>query len=191
MSTVNTKQKAVEALETALIQRVRLTDGVSRIELAREMGLAPSTIGMYVDRLIADGVLREGKKCQSSAGRPPTTLELNPHMGQFVGVDFDARQVSATAIDFSHESLHRCRETIQAADSADCVVEQIKQAIADVAGQERRLLGIGVGVPGTVDNERGVAVDYEFIRGWREIPLADQLRKSSEFPCIWRTTFAR
>jgi N-acetylglucosamine repressor len=179
---MKTKQKAVAAMTSALIQRVRLTHGVSRIELAREMGLAPSTIGQYVDRLIGDGVLREGRKCECSAGRPPTILELNPHVGQFVGVDIEARQVSATAIDFSQESLHRCQEKLHASDSAENVIEKIKEIISEVAGRERRLLGIGVGVPGTVDNRRGVAVHYEFIRGWREIPLADQLSRKFGVP---------
>jgi predicted NBD/HSP70 family sugar kinase len=182
MSDIKTKQRAVADVTSALIQRVRLANGVSRIDLAREMGLAPSTIGQYVDRLIGDGVLREGKKCQCSAGRPPTILELNPHVGRFVGVDFEARQVSATAIDFSQESLRRCKEKIQATDSADDVIEKIMRAVSDVAGRGPRLLGIGVGVPGTVDNRRGVAVDYEFIRGWREIPLVDQLSRRFNAP---------
>src|SRR6478735_1526846 len=142
MSVGKTKQKAIAAMASALIQRVRLADGVSRIELAREMGLAPSTIGQYVDRLIGDGVLREGKKCECSAGRPPTILELNPHVGQFVGVDIEARQVSAAAIDFSQETLHRCKEKLHASDSAEIVVEKIKALISNVGGQEQRLLGI-------------------------------------------------
>src|SRR5262245_44952780 len=125
MSNVKTKQRAVEAVESALIQRVRLAKGVSRIELAREFGLAPSTIGQYVDRLIGDGILREGRKTQSSAGRPPTILEVNPRLGQFVGVDIEARQVSVTAIDFSQESLDRRCESLQSADSAESVVEKI------------------------------------------------------------------
>jgi N-acetylglucosamine repressor len=182
MSVSKTKQKAITAVASALIQRVRLTDGVSRIELAREMGLAPSTIGQYVDRLIGDGVLREGRKCECSAGRPPTILELNPHVGQFVGVDIEARQVSATAIDFSQESLHRCKDKILASDSADSVIGRVEQVISDVAGRERRLLGIGVGVPGTVDNRRGVAVHYEFIKGWGEIRLAERLARKFGVP---------
>jgi glucokinase len=52
---------------------------------------------------------------------------------------------------------------------------KIKKAIAAVGDAGPRLLGIGVGVPGTVDIPRGIAVHYEFIRGWRAIPLAKQL----------------
>src|SRR6185369_12092708 len=102
--------------------------------------------------------------------------------GQFVGVDFEARQVSATAVDFSQEALHRGREKILASDSAETAIEKITRAISNVAGQGRRLLGIGVGVPGTVDNQRGIAVHYEFIRGWRNIPLADRLAQEFGVP---------
>jgi N-acetylglucosamine repressor len=182
MSEVKTKQKAVAALESALIQRVRFTEGVSRIELAREMSLAPSTIGSYVDRLIADGVLREGEKDRSSTGRPPTFLELNPHVGEFVGIDFEARQLSAASIDFSQDLLRQQRERIQISDSAADVISKIKRTISNITGREHPLLGIGVGVPGTVDNRRGIAVHYEFIRGWRDIPLADQLAQEFGVP---------
>jgi predicted NBD/HSP70 family sugar kinase len=126
--------------------------------------------------------LREGKKCEYTAGRPATILELNPQMGQFVGVDFEARQVTATAIDFSQESLNRCNVVINSADSAQVVVRKIKQAITNVGGNGPQLLGIGVGVPGTVDIRRGIAVHYEFIRGWRGIPLAEQLSQMFGVP---------
>jgi glucokinase len=169
------KQDAVLAVANAVVQRLRLADGVSRIDLAREMGLAPSTIGSYVERLIADGVLREGKKVPYKGGRPATTLELNPQMGQFVGVDFEARQITAAAIDFSQESLNRCVLKISSADTAKSVVTKIKKAIAAVGDAGPRLLGIGIGVPGTVDIPRGIAVHYEFISGWRAIPLAKRL----------------
>jgi N-acetylglucosamine repressor len=182
MSKVKTKQRAVAELESALVQHLRLGEGVSRIELAREMKVAPSTIGLYVDRLISDGYLCEGQKSRSSAGRPPTTLELNPEAGQFVGVDFEGRQLSATAVDFSQQTLGRKRDKIKPTDTAQSVVDKIKRAISGVAGKDRKLLGIGVGVPGIVDNENGVAVHYEFIRGWNHIPLSEQLVREFGVP---------
>ena len=182
MSGVKTKQRAVAALESALIQRVRFTDGLSRIELARKMRLAPSTIGLYVDRLIADGVFREGQKGRSIAGRPPTILELNPHVGEFVGVDFEARQVSATAIDFSQDLLRKRRDKIQLSDSADDVIEKIRRAISNVTGREAPVVGNRRRRAGHRRQCRGVAVHYEFIRGWREIPLADRLAQAFGVP---------
>ena len=182
MSEIKTKQRAVAALESTLIQHLRLHEGTSRIELARMMDLAPSTIGLYVDRLIEDGFLLEGQKSRRSAGRPPTILELNPDAGQFVGVDFEARQLSATAVDFSQQTLGRQKQTIRATDTPDRVIEKIKSAVSDVAGPMPRLLGIGIAVPGSVDPKRGVALHYEFIRDWRDVPLVKHLVREFNVP---------
>jgi glucokinase len=179
---MKTKPRVVAALESSLIQHLRLRDGVSRVELARAMDVAPSTIGLYVDRLIRDGFLREGTKARGQTGRPPITLELNPRAGQFIGVDFEARQLSAVAVDFSQRILQRRRMAIKASDTAATVVEKIDEAIEAVAVQRRPLLGIGVAVPGTVDEKRGVAVHYQYIRGWRDVPLVEQLAKRFAVP---------
>jgi N-acetylglucosamine repressor len=177
------KQRAIASLESTLIQHVRLHEGTSRIELARVMDLAPSTIGLYVDRLIEGGFLLEGQKSRRTAGRPPTLLELNPEAGQFVGVDFEARQLSATAVDFSQQTLDRRKQTIRATDTPDQVIEKIKSAVIDVAGGRRRpLLGIGVAVPGTVDPRRGVALHYKFIHDWRNVPLVKHLVREFHVP---------
>jgi hypothetical protein len=39
------KQKAVANLEAELLRRVRADDALSRVDLARELNLAPSTVG--------------------------------------------------------------------------------------------------------------------------------------------------
>jgi predicted NBD/HSP70 family sugar kinase len=165
----------MRSLESSLIQRLRLSDGASRIELARAMELAPSTVGLYVDRLIDQGFLREGAKSRLSAGRPRVTLELNPKAGYFVGIEFEARQLSAIALDFSNRTLKRQRQTLRATDTAETVLSKIEEAIDAVSARGKRLLGVGVAVPGTVDNEQGVAVHYEFIRNWRNVRIAERL----------------
>src|SRR2546421_12996255 len=94
------KQKAVANLEAELLRRVRANEGLSRVELARELHLAPSTVGAYVDRLISEGFLSERQKAERDFGRPPTLLGLNPGGGRFIGVDFEAQNIMANVVDF-------------------------------------------------------------------------------------------
>jgi N-acetylglucosamine repressor len=179
---VKTKQRSVAALESAIVQHLRLREGISRIELARLLDLAPSTIGLYVDRLIKDGFLLEGPKSHRCAGRPPIILELNPRAGHFVGVDFEARQLSATSVDFSQRTLDRHKANIQASDTPERVLNKIKTAIQRVSSHRDTLLGIGVGVPGSVDSKRGIAIHYEYIRDWHNVPLVEQLSQEFDVP---------
>ena len=142
---------------------------------------APSTVGLYVDRLIEDGYLREGRRQKRSAGRPPTLLELNSEAGEFVGIDFDARQIATTTVDFSQKVLRKATYEIGSCESAEKVISRIEQAIA-AASNTTALLGVGVGVPGPVDVERGIAVHYRHIQGWENVPLVQRLRARFKVP---------
>ena len=59
-------------LESNVLKRVRSSAGVSRVELARHLGLAPPTVGIYVERLIEDGDLG------TSGSSLTATFRLNP-----------------------------------------------------------------------------------------------------------------
>ncbi|HEY3860602.1 MAG TPA: ROK family transcriptional regulator [Verrucomicrobiae bacterium] len=177
------KQETIAYLEGDLLRRVRAQEGLSRVELARDLNLAPSTVGIYVDHLIEEGFLLESKRVGSEFGRPPTALALNPQGGRFIGVDFEARNIMATSVDFSQKPLKQFHDTITASDSVETILAKIEHAIREVLGEDgRRVLAIGVGVPGVIDPVNGVARQYKHIRGWSQIPLAQLLSQRFSVP---------
>ncbi len=170
-------------LESNILKCVRASQGVSRVELARSLRLAPSTAGIYVERLLEGGYLQETDKAARETGRPPVLLGLNAERGEFVGVDFEARNIMAVAVDFSDKPLRNARLQIAEGDSVGQVTRKIEQAIQKVRPNDpKRLLAIGVGVPGLVDSARGVALHYEYIARWKNVPLAKLLRKKFPVP---------
>jgi predicted NBD/HSP70 family sugar kinase len=170
-------------LEGDLLRRVRAQEGLSRVELARDLNLAPSTVGIYVDHLIEEGFLTESKRVGSEFGRPPTALALNPQGGRFIGVDFEARNIMATSVDFSQKPLKQYHGSITAADSIEVILAKIEHSIDAVLSEDgRRVLAIGVGVPGVIDPVHGVARQYKHIRGWSHIPLAQRLSQRFGVP---------
>src|SRR6185295_7297370 len=153
-----------------ILKRVRAAAGVSRVDLARHLDLAPSTAGIYVERLIKEGYLEESDKAEREIGRPPMMLRLNPERGEFVGVDFEARNIMAVAVDFSDKPLRNAHIRIAESDSVEQITRKIEQAIRKVMPEdENRLLAIGVGVPGLVDSSKGVALHYEYIAHWKNV----------------------
>jgi len=172
------KQKLVASLEAELLRRVRAQGGVSRVDLARQLQLAPSTAGAYVDRLISEGFLFEQQKATRNFGRPPTLLALNPGGGRFVGVDFEAQNIMASLVDFSQQPIQQVHETIHPGDTAEQVVAKIESIIDDLVRDCRReILGIGVGVPGIIDPKKQVALHYSHIPNWTNVPLGERLTK--------------
>lgn len=177
------KHELIAGQEAELLQLVRAREGLSRIELARALNLAPSTIGIYVDHLVSEGFLFEGKKMERDFGRPPTILALNPQGGRFIGVDFEARNVMAVAVDFSQRPLKQVHETLAPGDSVDDILAIIEASIQSaLAGDDRKVLGIGVGVPGTIDPVHGIARHYQHIKGWTNVPLVSRLAQRFHVP---------
>lgn len=162
----------IAEVEAALVKHIRSANGLSRIELATALALSPSTIGVYVDRLLREGILIEGSRSASGIGRPRTTVMLNPKAGQFVGVDFHADEILAISMDFAQNPLKEARHPIRPTDTAADVVRGIVRAIDEVVPAEQKLLlGIGIGSPGPVDRQEGTAKEYRYIEGFRNVPL--------------------
>ena len=181
--------KQMASIESEILKRVRVQPGISRIALARKLQIAPSTVGNYVGRLITEGFLVESEKADYEAGRPPTALRLNPDGGQFIGVDFEARNIMAMAVDFSDKPLKHAHKEIQKTDSVAEVIEKIEQAISEVMPENQgRLLAIGVGVPGLVEPTKGIAVDYKYIHRWHNVELAAPLAKRFDVPVYLENT---
>jgi predicted NBD/HSP70 family sugar kinase len=181
---IKSKHQHVASLEAKLLRRVRTHGGLSRVQLAHELKLAPSTAGIYVDRLVRKGFLLEtGTTGHEAAGRPPTSLVPNPDGGRFIGVDFEARNLMATVVDFSQQPLRQVHKTLRPTDSAAQILLKIEQAIEEMMARDSRpVLGIGVGVPGTIDPVTNVAVRYDFIKGWTNVPLGARLGKRFGVP---------
>lgn len=177
------------SVDSEILKRVRACPGVSRIALARELHIAPSTVGNYVSRLITEGFLLESEKSENEGGRPPTALRLDPDGGQFIGVDFEARNIMAMAVDFSDRPLKHAHRSIQETDSVVQIIEKIEEAIVEVLPENQsRLLAIGVGVPGLVDPNKGIAIHYKYINHWQNVSLAEPLAKRFGVPVYLENT---
>ncbi len=171
------------SIESEILKQVRAHPGISRVALARGLRIAASTVGTYVGRLITEGFLTESEKAEREAGRPPTTLRLNPEGGQFIGVDFEARNIMAMAVDFSDQPLKHVRSTIEKSNTVGDILRKIERAIVEVlADKSSRLLAIGIGVPGLVDATNGVALQYKHINKWRNVALTAPLAEKFGVP---------
>src|SRR5580698_11029919 len=119
-------------IESEILKQVRAHPGISRISVARKLQIAPSTVGNYIGRLIAEGFLVESEKADYESGRPPTAIRLNAEGGQFIGVDFEARNIMAMAVDFSDRPLKHAHREIQKSDLAAEIIKKIEQAIDEI-----------------------------------------------------------
>ncbi len=178
---MRTKPAIQRDLLGAAVLQVRSGRAVSRSSLAAALGLAPSTVGLYVDQLIAGGYIDESGLDRGPIGRPKRRLTPQPGAGWFAGVEFNAERVQAVRVDFAGQRVASQVKRLPGTADTRTVLQAIKTCVAALGkNAQGPLLAIGAGAPGVVDPRTGVSAEYAFFPGWHDVSLADVLRERFE-----------
>lgn len=168
-----------------ILQRIRTGGPLSRAELAEATGLTRPTVSALVAELLAEGWVRELGPGESSGGRRPILLEFNPAARLAVGAELSAGHVRAALCDLEGRILARYKERVATADPA-AALERVAAAVAAVAGQAPAgvpVVGVGFGVTGLVDRERGIWRGSPHFPG-PEQPAAERLTAATGLPVV-------
>ncbi len=98
-----------------------------------------------------------------------------------IGVDFGGTSVKIALVDDQGSILSEQRIITEHVKDRDEWLTKVCSAI-DVLKGPRSIAGVGVGVPGFVDYERGYIYDLANVPGWAGVPLADLLEERLKVP---------
>lgn len=98
-----------------------------------------------------------------------------------IGVDFGGTSVKIALVDQRGVILNQERIITEHVKDRDEWLTSVCGAIDKLKGATR-IVGVGVGVPGFVDFERGFIYDLANVPGWSGVPLADLLESRLHVP---------
>lgn len=170
---------------TAILSLIGAHGPIARAEIARRLALSPATVTGVTRDLADEGLVRVVDQAPSSGGRPALLLGLIADAGSALGVKIAADHLAAVRIDLDGEVLAHVERPFDATSPA--VMERLGEALEEIVATSGRsaprLLGIGLGVPGIVDAQRGGAVDAPAL-GWRSLPLGTGLQDRLGLPVL-------
>lgn len=100
-------------------------------------------------------------------------------MGYAITLDIGGTKIAAALMNEQYELLHRAEVASNNSDREAMfaeVVTCVNKVLEASAVEASELLGIGVGVPGKVDRENGIAV-FQNNLPWENFPLASRLKE--------------
>lgn len=165
-----------------ILDLIRFTPGgISRVDIARRMGLSRAAITAIVNDLLATGIIREAESRLGHSGRPPIVLEINPARGYVVGIDFGATHLNLLAVDISARILEELEVEIDIQSGPEACLEEASLRVHELLKKAqlnfKDVLAIGVGVPGPTFAEEGMVVAPPIMPGWDRYPIRDTLQK--------------
>ena len=159
---------------------IRAAGATTRTEIGEQTGLSRTAVAARVAALADQGLIVEREQAPSTGGRPAALLTFNA----------DAGVVLAAAIGRSRTRLAVCNlagEILAAGDIDQEIGIGPDELMPDVVKRldvlldghrDARIHGVGLCLPGTVDQQRGCSLDSPIMSGWDGVPLAPVLRRA-------------
>lgn len=171
---------------SVLLSTLYLGDPQSRQDLSRTTGLSQGTVSNVVGELVDEGLIVEAGLVDSDGGRPRTLLRVNPEYTRVIGVDVGETRIRTEVFDLAMRPLAMVdRPLASARPEPDAVVTQVLRSLNAVMRQAavgpQDVLGVGIGVFGTVEQGREATVYAQTI-GWEAVGLERMLRTGTTLP---------
>ena len=166
---------------------LHLSQSRSRQELSTATGLSAGSVTNVVRELIDEGIVIETGLAESDGGRPRAMLGMNPGYGYVIGVDIGETRTRVGLFDLTMTERAKVEYPLDrsAEHDVDVVVRQtvsgLNTVLRDSGIDRNAVLGVGVGVPGIIEQGPEVLVHSQTY-GWDAVPLERLLRAHTELP---------
>lgn len=167
-----------------VLNAIKAYGPIGRADIARRTSLSPATVTSITAKLISQNLVLEKSAGDSSGGRPPILLIINPKGGYVVGIKLTENQAICALTDLEAMILAKSSMPLSAHDPTLVVEDLARMVLSFIRDQRitrKQLLGVGVGLAGIVDAEAGI-LRQSPIYGWNNVPLRDMLESKLHIP---------
>lgn len=173
--------------KSTILNVIRLYGPISRAEIAKMTKLTPPTVTNIVGELLKSKMVLESELGQSTGGRKPILLTLNQSAFQVVGVYVSAHRVRGIVCDLEGRTVDEEERDLSPQPEMEAFLQTLRDVVAPLAAgiRERNtpLLGIGVGMHGLVDPDRGVSLFAPNL-SLQNVPIRSFLESEFHVP-VW------
>ncbi|MEW9669383.1 ROK family transcriptional regulator [Ammoniphilus sp. 3BR4] len=176
----------MKSLNKSLILNVIRLDGpISRAEIAKKTNLTPPTVTNLVGELLESNLVIESDLGTSSGGRKPIMLRIHASAFHVIGIDVGASHLKVVSANLNAEIIDtllvKMPNPITSENFLKLLVQSIETMLDKSGLQKDTILGIGVGMHGLVDPQKGVA-RYAPNLDLRQIPIREELETAFDLP---------
>jgi len=158
---------------------------ISRASIAEYTGLNKGTVSSLVNELIKEDLIYESGPGESSGGRRPVMLHFNKLAGYAIGIDLGVNYILGIVTDLNGNICHEKFVKYDHSANKD-MKEQLFYIIEKLINLTPKstygIIGIGIGVPGTVDSNGKILLAPNL--KWRNVFLKELLQEKYNIPVI-------
>lgn len=150
-----------------VLNYIRINKAVSRTDIYKNTNISKPTVTRVIEQLLQEGLVVESGIAanESEVGRKPIYLQINPSAHYCIGINISKKAIRASIIDLSMNIIFKKTTSIKHINEVDefknIVLNCIEELLTEVKGIDKsKILGVGIGVPGSVDYDKGIIVAF-------------------------------
>jgi len=171
-----------ERKNLAILEVIRKNGPISRTDISKITELNIVTVSNYVSHYIKTGLVIEGELDESTGGRKPVLVELNPKAGYIVGVGLNMLNMVGVLVDLEINVITEVKRE-RLPENSEAVVHQMVDLAAEIIEKSEldktKIVGVGVGIPGIID-ERGRTIRWPQSLGEKDISVCLSIKDTFE-----------
>ncbi len=176
-------------LTARVLQQIRKAhEPLSKSEVAEQLGISQSAASVHIDRLLGQELIRVSRIGPSQGGRKPKQYRLNEAFGYILSMELRTTSAHLAIADFNCELIWQHAFPILIEAGPESVLTELLQAARTLIAQsgldDRQIKGIGMGLPGPVDFERGTPVAPPLMPNWDQYPIKAFWAEHFDCPCF-------
>jgi len=162
----------------AVIETVRLHGSLPRADIARLTNLTPQAVGNIVAELQEAGFLHADGRLRGGRGQPAMPMSINPDGAYSIGLQLDHRVMIAVMVDLAGRVRARSELAIDRPTPREAL-PLVLRAVRDMKKSSgvdwRRVLGIGLSMPGPFGPDAASYFGSDRLPGWDDLSIVDKI----------------
>lgn len=171
-----------------VLNTLRTSGPLSRVEIARRTGLSRTTVSSIMDALLVDELVREGgtQSASPQGGRRAILVHFNAEAGWVLGVDMGRTHITTVLGDLTATVKARRSSPFDADRGPDTclpeVVAELRTLAAAAAAPWGKVVGVGLGMPGPMDANLHRTIGPPRMPGWDAVDVGGRLSQALGVP---------
>jgi len=171
--------------KSLVLDKIINNSPISRAAVANQTGLNKGTVSSLVSELLEDHLIYESGPGESSGGRRPVMLLFNKFAGYSIGIDIGVNYLLGVLTDLDgniYQEKIMSFKNLSYTEIEENLFNIIDFLISSAPSSPHGIVGIGVGVPGIVDNNGDILLAPNL--NWTNVNLKTTLQKKYNLPVI-------
>ncbi len=163
-----------------IFRSIQQNRSITRRQIQNETGLSWGAVSQFCNVLLATGIATEGPVLNGSVGKAPVEIRLNPDDFLLAGLDVTLNYAKGVLTTLSGEELDAQTLPVRHPEQILDYLEYILEYFLNGRASQKRVLAIGISVPGATDGS--ILRTSIFSDKWKNLEIRQPLEARFHIP---------